>query len=78
MEKDHFEAERKLFQRISDEAGELGVEVGEWEAEQLFGDPELGPARIVAIDIYGLLRVVSRLAIEARNLLPGPDPESSS
>lgn len=78
MAKDHFEIERSLFQRISDTTGELGVEVGEWTAEQLFGDPGLGPARILAIDIDGLLRIVSRLAREALQTIPGPDPESSS
>jgi len=80
MAKDLFEQERSMFQRISDKAGELGVEVGEWTADQLFGDPGLYQARMLAIDIDGLLRIVSRLSMEAIETLPksGPDPESSS
>jgi len=80
MAKDLFEQERSMFQRISDEAGELSVEVGEWTAEQTFGDPGLDGSRTVAIDIYSLLRVAARLSLEAIKALPnpGPDPSSSS
>jgi hypothetical protein len=65
-----FEKERDMLEHIEDSAAELAVQLGEWLADEMFGDPGLNETKTWALAASQALQVAALTAMQAKNSVP--------